>query len=368
MKPVDVEALRRRAADGDGDAQMALARVFDQEGRHDVALQWLQRAADGGHLPSLTALGARLLMGRGAPMMPSQGIQMLKIAADEGNAQACSLIATLLAAGQVAPQSWSGALDYLFRAAQAGDWRARQQIALLVSDPFLGQRLLEPGEGRPWAQARAAIDIGHWLRTPAPKVVKDAPRIVVFEQFLPQGVCEWIMEAARPRLEAARVHVPASGERRVDSYRTNTGMGFALLETDVVLQIVNARISMATGVPLAHQEATNVLHYAVGQEYRPHFDFIDPDASPHYAETVRREGQRVATFLIYLSEAFEGGETDFPRAGIRYRGRVGDAIMFANVDLNGAVDRQTLHAGLAPTRGEKWLLSKWIRDRPYPQF
>jgi hypothetical protein len=368
MTPVDVEALRRRAANGDGDAQMALARVFDHEGKHDVALQWLQRAADGGHLPSLTALGARLFTGRGAPQMPSQGVQMLKIAADEGDAQACGIIAVLAASGQMLPQSWSTALDYLFQAARSGDWRARQQIALLVGDPFLGQRLLDSPDAPPWAEARGAIDIGAWLRSPPPKLASDAPRIVVFEKFLPPAVCSWIIELARPKLEAARVHVPGMPAPRVDSYRTNTGMGFTLLETDVVLQIVQARIAVATGIPASHQEPTNILHYAVGEEYRPHWDFIDPEAAPQFAEIVRREGQRVATFLIYLDDAFEGGETEFVRAGIRYRGRAGDAVLFLNVDKNGAVDRQTLHAGLAPTRGEKWLFSKWIRDRPRPQF
>jgi prolyl 4-hydroxylase len=366
MSPGDVEALRQRAMNGDGDAQMALARVFDHEGQHGVALQWLQRAADGGHLPSLTALGARLLMGRGAPQMPSQGAQMLRIAADEGDAGACAIMAVLCASGQTQAQSWSAALDYLFRAAEMGDWRARQQIALLVSDPFLGQRLLEPGEGRPWIQARAAIDLGAWLRPPAPKVASEGPRIVVFEKFLPPAICAWLVEMARPRLTAARVY-DGQGQRRTDSYRTNSGMGFALLETDVVLQIVQARIAAATGIPAVHQEPTNILHYATGEEYRPHFDFTDPEA-PQFAELVRREGQRVGTFLIYLNEDFEGGETDFPRAGLRYRGRTGDAIFFLNVEKSGAVDKRTLHAGLPPTRGEKWLFSKWMRDRPRPQI
>jgi len=26
----------------------------------------------------------------------------------------------------------------------------------------------------------------------------------------------------------------------------------------------------------------------------------------------------------------------------------------------------TLHTGLPPTRGEKWLLSQWMRERPQP--
>lgn len=366
MKPVDIEALRQRASSGDGAAQMALARMFDQEGRHDVALQWLQRAADGGHLPSLTLLGARLLTGRGAPQMPSQGAQMLGIAADEGDAQACALVAVLCASGVMRAQSWSGAIDYLFKAAQLGDWRARQQIAILVRDRFLGQRLLELTDGLPWAEARAAIDLGTWLRPPPPRPLSTAPRISVIEGFLSPEACQWVVELARPRLEAARVHDPATGGRLTTDYRSNTGMGFGLLETDVVLQVINARIAAATGLPAENQEATNVLHYAVGEEYRPHFDYIDP-AVPQYADQVRREGQRTVTFLVYLSDAFDGGETDFPRAGVRHRGQLGDALVFSNLDPGGAVDPQTLHAGLAPTRGEKWLLSKWIRDRAFPQ-
>ncbi|MDX2233527.1 MAG: 2OG-Fe(II) oxygenase [Hyphomonadaceae bacterium] len=367
MTAIDVETLRSRAAQGDGDAQMALARVFDREGRHDLALQWLQRAADGGHLPSLTLLGARLLTGRGAPQMPSQGVQMLAIAADEGDAQACGIMAVLCAAGQMRPQSWSAALDYLFRAARQGDERARQQIGLLVGDAGLGEQVRSDGAAAPWTQARVSIDVGAWLRSAPPRAVSDAPRIFVFEQFLPKAVCAWIMERARPKLSPAQVQSPAAGDIH-HGHRTNSGMGFTLLETDVIVQLVQARIAMATGIPVTHQEPANVLHYAPGQSYQPHYDFTDPAASPQFAEMVRREGQRVATFIVYLNDGYGGGETDFPHIGLRHRGQAGDAILFMNVDPAGAVDKRTLHAGLAPTSGEKWVLSKWIRDRPRAQF
>jgi prolyl 4-hydroxylase len=66
---------------------------------------------------------------------------------------------------------------------------------------------------------------------------------------------------------------------------------------------------------------------------------------------------------MYLNDDYEGGETDFPALGLRHRGRKGDALLWANVDRVGDPDRRTLHAGLAATRGEKWLLSQWIRDR-----
>ena len=72
----------------------------------------------------------------------------------------------------------------------------------------------------------------------------------------------------------------------------------------------------------------------------------------------------MATFLIYLNDDYEGGETDFPMLSWRYRGRKGDALVFWNVSPQGHVERKLLHAGLPPTSGEKWLLSQWVRDRP----
>lgn len=41
----------------------------------------------------------------------------------------------------------------------------------------------------------------------------------------------------------------------------------------------------------------------------------------------------------------------------------GEALVFDNVRPDGSGDVTTLHAGLAPSKGEKWLLSQWIRDR-----
>jgi hypothetical protein len=104
------------------------------------------------------------------------------------------------------------------------------------------------------------------------------------------------------------------------------------------------------------------MQYAVGQEFRPHHDFLDPN-QPGTAADLARRGQRVATFLIFLNDDFEGGETAFPKAGISHRGRTGDALFFANITPDGAPDPLTLHAGKPPTSGEKWIFSQWIRDR-----
>jgi prolyl 4-hydroxylase len=115
-------------------------------------------------------------------------------------------------------------------------------------------------------------------------------------------------------------------------------------------------------LPVPLFEASQVLHYSVGQQFKPHHDFLDP-ANPAYDEDLMRFGQRIATFLIYLNEGYRGGETSFPEIGFDYRANEGDALFYANVTGDGRPDPLTLHAGLPPTFGEKWVFSQWIRDR-----
>ena len=145
--------------------------------------------------------------------------------------------------------------------------------------------------------------------------------------------------------------------------RPNRALELTLAEMDVVVAVIRARIAAAANIPVAVFEPPQVMHYAVGEEFRPHHDFLDPTQSGHTDE-LARFGQRIATFLIYLNGDYEGGETVFPRAGLRHKGGRGDALLFANVDAaSRAPDPLTLHAGAPPTRVEKWIFSQWIRDR-----
>jgi hypothetical protein len=153
-----------------------------------------------------------------------------------------------------------------------------------------------------------------------------------------------------------------SAHAEADAGRTNSAFAFALEDLDLVVLAARARIAATVGVPEAALEPIQVLHYAPGQSFDRHYDFLDPEV-PAFAAEIDRAGQRMATFLVYLNDGFAGGETDFPLLGFQHKGAAGDALMFANLDTAGAPDRRTLHAGLPPASGEKWLLSQWIRDR-----
>ena len=71
--------------------------------------------------------------------------------------------------------------------------------------------------------------------------------------------------------------------------------------------------------------------------------------------------QRVLTFLVYLNEGYEGGETAFPALGIKVRGQTGDGLLFRNATTDGKPDPRAIHSGLPVTRGVKHLASRWIR-------
>ena len=145
------------------------------------------------------------------------------------------------------------------------------------------------------------------------------PRVSVAEKFLTPGVCDWLIERAKPKIGRAHVFDATHGGGKIDQTRNNSATDFNIAETDLVLALIRARIATATGLAPEGMEHPQVLHYSVGQQFAPHFDFLDP-AMPAYAQNIAAAGQRVATFLIYLNDEFDAAETSFLALDWRYRG------------------------------------------------
>jgi hypothetical protein len=331
--------------------QTALA-LFGQ-GRHGEGAPLLGRAAEAGHVGAMTRLGGQLLSGRGAAPDPITGVRLIMAAAERGGGYACAMAAMLLASG-VGGTDWPRALDYLQRSAELGFPPAQQQL-----------RLLAGAEGQDWGRLRRAVSLDAWRRAPEPQILSAAPSIRTFAKTLPPAVCDWVIARGRERLAPAQVYDPSSGGPMRDGARRNSAAEFALADMDLVLLAVRERLAAASGLAVSGMQGPQVLHYAVGERFTPHYDFLDPELEGP-ARDIAVRGQRVATCLVYLNADLEGGETDFPELGLRHRGGRGDALVFRNLDADGRPDRRTLHAGLPPTAGEKWVLSQWIRDRAPP--
>jgi prolyl 4-hydroxylase len=322
-----------------------------------LSIDALRQGARGGEPQAQLALGEALLRAGTSLSDYREAETAIRAAHVGGEAEATARLAMLAAMGVTAPADWREALALLALAASRGSSAAQGQLRALAA------HAVQAAGEQDWAALAAAVDLAAWTRVPAKQVLSVTPRVATIAGFLPGPVCDWIVARAGDRITPAQVFDQETGAPVQADARSNSAVEFNFADVDVVLALVRAAIAAAIDVPLTGLEPTQVLHYEVGQAFAPHYDFMDP-LVPGYALEAQRGGQRVATFLVYLNEAFEGGETDFPLLQLRAKAPPGGALYFANVDAGGAPDRRTLHAGLAPTSGEKWLLSQWVRMRP----
>ena len=150
----------------------------------------------------------------------------------------------------------------------------------------------------------------------------------------------------------------------VVAHRSNTVASFNVNSVELVHALLQARMSAACGVSERMMEGPTVLHYAPGEQIQNHFDFVDPKSTHDYAGEIARNGQRIITFLVYLNDDYDGGETAFPELGLVHKGRRGEALYFVNALADLSPDLRMVHAGRPTTRGEKWIVSQFIRSRP----
>ncbi len=184
------------------------------------------------------------------------------------------------------------------------------------------------------------------------------PALRVLDGLLTGEECDELVALARPRLARA-LTVDATGNLQVDHRRTSAGMFFKLGELPLVAQL-EQRIAGLLDIPVSHGEGLQILHYLPGQEYTPHYDWFDPE-QPGFAAVTERGGQRIASVVMYLNTPEAGGGTAFPAAGLTVTALRGSAVYFAYE----SGDTSSLHAGLPVLGGEKWIATKWLRERPY---
>lgn len=209
----------------------------------------------------------------------------------------------------------------------------------------------------------AASTIATSDRTVEVLMTLGAPRVVLFGSLLSAQECEQMIEAARRRLQRSTVVNADTGAYDVHADRTSSGMHFERGENELVARI-ERRIGELVGCPVENGEPIQVLHYTPGAEYKPHHDYFDP-AQPGNDRVLAMGGQRVATLVMYLNDVEAGGSTVFPALGLDVLPRRGSAVYFAYTNERGETDARTLHGGSAVVAGEKWIATKWLRQRRY---
>lgn len=173
------------------------------------------------------------------------------------------------------------------------------------------------------------------------------PRL--YRNFISPETCDYIIEKARKELKPSTV----AKEKIILEKVRKSETAWLDNKDPQVKDVVEKCISL-TDRPLRNCEKLQVLKYTPGGFYKPHQDAFENDAN-----------MRMHTCIIGLNDGYEGGETEFPNLGKKYKLNKGDMLLFDTTNDWGWMTSKALHGGNPVTSGEKWICNLWIRTFPY---
>jgi len=189
------------------------------------------------------------------------------------------------------------------------------------------------------------------------------PQVILLGNVLSEEECDAIVEHCGTRYTRSTVTAEADGASVVHEGRTSEMAFIQRGEAEVAERIDRRLAALAHWAPEC-SEPFQLQKYGKTQEYRPHFDWLDPDSAGHRSH-LARGGQRLATFILYLCDVDQGGGTVFPALGLEVFPKKGNALWFLNTDDNHQPDHQTLHGGAPVVSGTKIIANKWLRQGHY---
>ncbi|ALN57327.1 oxidoreductase, 2OG-Fe(II) oxygenase family protein [Lysobacter enzymogenes] len=330
-------------------ALMAVGRGDFAAAEHDRRLLAAVRAE---YPPALRA--AALLFGRRHDDEAAQNacLQLLERAAAHGDAIAARLLAERLLRGEGCAPQPQAAAELIGQLRAHG---ARIELPpIAVGAP--AQRDAAPADAVSLADAAQPVAL-------AP--LSAHPRVGQVDALLSADECRLLVAQAQPSLRPSQTVDERSGRAVPNPLRDSSDASLDPAGEDLALRLAQWRMARAAGLDLVHGEHLTVLRYAPGQAYRPHRDYLSPQAQ---ARDRPQAGDRLRTVCVYLNAVEAGGATEFPHAALAVTPQAGRALVFDNLDADGRPEPASLHAGTPVLAGEKWLATLWLRERPYRAF
>ena len=181
---------------------------------------------------------------------------------------------------------------------------------------------------------------------------------VLYPDFITPQENRYIMEMATPKFaESVLVSGTMENVRKSQTAWLN--------RDDPVVSKIIGRVCDLANLPFKNAEKMQVVKYDPNGYYNPHYD-ASCDDRPECVEFEKNGGQRVITMLMYLNDECEGGETDFPKLGIKYKPQQNAGLFFYSLEKNGNLCHPlSLHAGTPVLSGNKYIANIWLRETEY---
>ncbi len=190
-------------------------------------------------------------------------------------------------------------------------------------------------------------------KLPSPKLA-----LFVWRGFLPADLCAALM----PRIDSVRRPSTLADANGDALFRTSeTG---DLPGDDPLTQAVEARLLAALAIDPDYGERLQGQRYAVGQEFKAHTDYFEPQ-NPDYLRHCGRAGNRTWTAMIYLNVPEAGGATRFKAVDKTIQPETGKLVVWSNRRADGSLNPASIHHGMKVRAGTKYVLTKWYRERSW---
>eukprot|EP00035_Acanthoeca_spectabilis_P004374 m.102746 g.102746 ORF g.102746 m.102746 type:complete len:430 (-) comp12548_c0_seq4:3008-4297(-) len=198
-------------------------------------------------------------------------------------------------------------------------------------------------------------------------VMSTEPYILLFDNFAHPGDWEGLENMLAGTFEGSTVVGKMTDDGKIGRQHliTRTSRNAWCMQSPCLHSKVHADLQnrltelLGVGSP-AYMESLQVLKYQVGQYYNTHHDTITD-------QITMMSGPRMLTAFIYFNEVEGGGETDFPRLGIKVKPAPGRMVLWPSQKDEDSllVDDRTYHEACNVTKGYKNAANLWVHLYDY---
>lgn len=179
-------------------------------------------------------------------------------------------------------------------------------------------------------------------------IQNNTTKIFIIDNYLPDNECNIIIN------ELKDILVPSPLTRPQYKFRTSKTAYFTNTSNQ---NNIDQKILSTMKINNKYGEIPQLQYYDIGDEFKAHCDWFDSRLDKDFYD----KGQRTWTFMIYLNNVIDGGETHFTKLNKSIKPKKGRAVIWYNLNDDNSPNHDTMHRGSPINSGEKYIITKWFK-------
>lgn len=183
------------------------------------------------------------------------------------------------------------------------------------------------------------------------------PKIDIFkiENFLTKEECDEIIK----EIDKSELNLSATQEGNNKVINSNRTSKTCYFKNNKLIDDLEIRVAKSIGINDKYSEGVQAQKYEVGNEFKLHTDYL--------SNLFQEGNQRTYTYMIYLNDVEEGGDTTFPYTYLNFKPKTGTALIWNNLNKDGSGNIYTHHQGKPIIKGSKYILTIWFKEKEFKE-